>query len=384
MDERKKEEAPETQQQPQRIKHKAEPTRHYPRYKIPAYIEIDGKRYKLNDWSVGGCAIADLPDEYLDRKWASGNLIVPFDTFETVIKDIKLEFLHRRPDGSVGCRFTELKPEQISLMQDIIEAYLEGNIVTLDEFINVIKREDLRETLEGRRPKPPKRGGREEFLRRVFVLSVLFSALTLLVIFLLEALHARVFIVKPVAAFYDAKLEIIRSPINGFFKTKYKWQVGDRVKKNQVIGVVDSPASFSVAIPSPVTGTVVEVYAKNLDVVRFIDPLLAVLPDGEEIYVYANILHKDMERVRVGQDVEIIRQDGRIQRGKIVAIEGSPSLATFHSITPLPAYSLSWNYDRVKIKVIDEEVPMTDLKKSVDVVIDLTPTLLKPIFWILP
>jgi len=169
MDEKKKEDKPESQ----RIKHKAEPTRHYPRYKIPAYIEIDGKRYKLNDWSIGGCAIADLPDEYFEKKWSVGNLIVPFDTFETVIKDIKLEFLHRRPDGSVGCRFTELRPEQLSLMQDIIEAYLEGNIVTLDEFINVIKREDLRETLEGRRPKPPKRGGKEEFLRRIFVLSVL-------------------------------------------------------------------------------------------------------------------------------------------------------------------------------------------------------------------
>ena len=113
-------------------------------------------------------------------------------------------------------------------------------------------------------------------------------------------------------------------------------------------------------------------------------PLLAVLPDGEEIYVYANILHQDMERVRVGQDVEIIRPDGKVQRGKIVSIEGSPSLATFHSITPLPAYSLSWNCDRVKIKVIGEKVPMTDLKKSVDVIIDLTPTVLKPIFWILP
>ena len=370
--------------QVRRIKHKAEPTRHYPRYKIPAYIEIDGKRYKLNDWSIGGCAIAGLPDEYLERKWTVGNFVVPFDTFETIIKDVKLEFLHRRPDGSVGCRFTELRPEQLSLMQDIIEAYLEGSIVTVDEFINVVKREDLRETLEGRRPKPPKRSGREEFLRRVFVLSILFSALTLLIVFLLEALHVRVFVVKPITAFYDAKLKIIRSPINGFFKTKYNWQVGDRVKRNQIIGIVDSPASFSVAIPSPVTGTVAKVYAKNLDVVKLADPLVAVLPDGEEIYVYANILHQDVERIRIGQDVKIIRPDGKLQRGKIVAVEAAPSLAVSHSLTQLTTSSLSWNYDRVKIKVIGERVTIADLRKSVEVFIDLTPPVLRPIFWILP
>jgi len=368
-----------------KIKHRAEPTRHYPRYRIPAYIEIDGKRYKLKDWSIGGCAIIGLPEEYLEKKWAVGNLIVPFDTFDTVIKNVKLEFLRKNPDGTIGCRFTDLRPDQISLMQDIIEAYLEGSIEpSVDEFINTVRREDLREALEARKPKAPKRADVEEILRRIFITVLFLTIIGVLVLFILEALYVRVYLVKAVTAFYDAPLKVIRTPASGFFKFKKPLQKGDTVKKDQVVGFMNVPGLVSFVVPSPVNGTITEVLVKDNDAVREGDPLMLVLPEGGKIYVFANILHKDLERVKIGYPARILRFDGKVVIGRIVEIKASPSLAALHSTSPMPAYSFAWNYDRVKIEVPEDSCSMEDIGKAVEVEIDLTPKPLKPIFSHLP
>ncbi|WP_456435073.1 HlyD family efflux transporter periplasmic adaptor subunit [Thermovibrio ammonificans] len=368
-----------------KMKFRAEPTRHFPRYRIPAYIEIDGKRYKLKDWSIGGCAIIGLPEEYLQKRWATGNLIVPFDTFDTVIKNIKLEFLRKNPDGTIGCRFTELRPDQISLMQDIIEAYLEGSIEpSVDEFINTIKREDLREALEARKPKAPKRAEAEEILRRIFITFLFVVIILTLVIFILEALYTRVYLVRAVSAFYDAPLKVIRTPASGFFKFKNPIHPGDRIKKDEILGFMNVPGLVSFVIPSPVEGTVTKVFVTNNDAVREGDPLMLVLPKGKRVYVFANILHKDLERVRVGDTARVIRFDGKVIIGKIVEIKASPSLAALHSTSPMPAYSFAWNYDRVKIEIPPDSCSLDDIGNSVEVQIDLTPPLLKPVFALLP
>ncbi|ADU96761.1 HlyD family efflux transporter periplasmic adaptor subunit [Thermovibrio ammonificans] len=368
-----------------KMKFRAEPTRHFPRYRIPAYIEIDGKRYKLKDWSIGGCAIIGLPEEYLQKRWATGNLIVPFDTFDTVIKNIKLEFLRKNPDGTIGCRFTELRPDQISLMQDIIEAYLEGSIEpSVDEFINTIKREDLREALEARKPKAPKRAEAEEILRRIFITFLFVVIILTLVIFILEALYTRVYLVRAVSAFYDAPLKVIRTPASGFFKFKNPIHPGDRIKKDEILGFMNVPGLVSFVIPSPVEGTVTKVFVTNNDAVREGDPLMLVLPKGKRVYVFANILHKDLERVRVGDTARVIRFDGKVIIGKIVEIKASPSLAALHSTSPMPAYSFAWNYDRVKIELPPDSCSLDDIGNSVEVQIDLTPPLLKPVFALLP
>lgn len=131
--------AEKTDKSPQ-IVHEAEITRQHARYKIPAKMEIDGKIYKLEDWSVSGCAIENLPDELLHRKFAVGKMIFRFDDFETVVDNIKLEFINRRPNGVVGCRFTELNPQQLAILNQIIASYLAGDIITEDDIIHAVTR----------------------------------------------------------------------------------------------------------------------------------------------------------------------------------------------------------------------------------------------------
>lgn len=368
-----------------KVKYRAEPKRHFPRYRIPAYIEIDGKRYKLKDWSLGGCAIYDLPDEYFEKRWAVGNLIIPFDTFEVIVKDLKLEFLRRNPDGTVGCRFTELNPEQISLMQDVIEAYLEGSIVSLDEFINVVRREDLREALEASRPTPPKRSGIQETLRRIFILLtfLLFSAT--LIIFLLEALKVRVFTVLPLSSFVDTDLVVLRTPITGVVQLD-NVKSGDELKAGQLLGSVLSPYRISAVLKSPISGKVAALYVKNQEIAKEGDPILGIVPEGAKFFVRSNIFHKDAEKVRLGQTAKVIFPDGREFEGRIVKISSGPkkALAQLHSSTPVPVYTNPWEYDSLKIEIPQDSLTVSDIGKTVVVKIDVIPRYLKPLLGWLP
>jgi len=372
-----------------RVKHKAEPTRHYPRYRIPAYVEIDGKRYKLKDWSVAGCAVRDLPEEYLSKRWAEVNLIFPFDTFDAVIKNIKLEFLRKNPDGSIGCRFSDLNPAQTSLLQDIIESYLEGDIIPLDDFINTIKREDLREAIEKYRPKPPERRGKEETIRRIFILSLLSFTVIVLIAFLLEALKVRVYTVTSQSAFYDAEIEILRTPLSGLFTLRKELRPGDKVYRKQILGSIVSPIGGTFIVSPPDNGTVVETFVQSGLAVREGDPLLAILPEGSRIYVFANILHKETKRLRVGQEVSVIDpKTGKTFSGIIEEVLTGPQkvLGSLHEATPMPTYASPWMYDAIKIQIDYEKQGITsqDLGRSVYVKIDLTPSVLKPILGLLP
>ncbi len=383
-----KEENEREEKQIGKIKHKAEPTRHFPRYRIPAYIEINGKRYKLKDWSLGGCSIIGLEESILNKKWAEGNLIFPFDSFDTTVKGVKLEFIRRSPDGTVGCRFTELRPDQVSIIQDVIEAYLEGTVeASLDEFINIVRREDLREALESRRPEPPKKNLFEERLRRGFILGLFATISFILIVFILEALHTRIYIIHPVSSFYDADLKVIRTPENGFFITKHKWKVGEKVWKRRLLGYIKSPFLGTFSVLFPLSGTIAKVHAVNLEPVVQGDALITMLPYKSPIYIRSNVVHQDTDRLKIGQEVEVIQYDGKVLKGKVVDVEGAPMMQTIH--VNQPSYSYTWNYDKVKIQLIlpEEERKKFDVKKigkSVFVVIDVSPWYLKPIFWLLP
>ncbi|TCK06336.1 HlyD family efflux transporter periplasmic adaptor subunit [Phorcysia thermohydrogeniphila] len=357
-----------------KVKFKAEPTRHFPRYKIPAFVEVDGKKYRLKDWSIGGCAIFDLPEEYLEKKWAVGNFVIPFDTFDAVIKDVKFEFLRKNPDGTIGCRFANLRPDQISLLQDVIEAFLEGVIVTLDGLINIIRREDLREALEAQRPQAPKRGGLEEFIRRLFILFMFLAIIGIGVLFVLKALYSRVYLVKAVSAFYDAPLKVVKTPVGGFFSFKRPVKEGDIVKKGQVLGFLKAPGRVSFVVPSSVTGKVVEVHVSDGDALEEGDPIISVLPESEKIRVVAHVLHGDVERLKLGQKVKVLRPDGKVITGRIVDIDRA---------SPEPPSSRVV-YDRLVIDVPPESCTIDDIGRVVSVEIDLTPQKLKPIFNVLP
>lgn len=361
------------------VKHVAEATRHFARYKIPAFLEIDGKRYLLDDWSTAGCGIKNLPDEVISRKTVIAHLVCPFDNFETTIKNIKVELLHKNEKDIVGGRFTEVKPDQLSLMQEIIGAYLEGNILNIDGLINTVRREDLKESMEKRRPKGPGEGGLEDFFRKIFIFVSLLGIVVLLVYFLLKSFYYRVYNVEALSSYFDANLTVIRSNVDGVIKEKNIHGEGKRIEKDDLVGIIDSVTTLPVVVSSPVSGTVYRANFEPHSVILRGDALVSIIPDNESIYVTANILHKDLKRVFLGQSAKITTHNGEVIDGIIYSIDAAPEIDALHKLSNDQFNANTWIYDRLKIK-LKRPIPLSQLNTSVSVEIDSAPKTMEPLF----
>ncbi len=357
------------------IVHAAEATRQYPRYRIPAWIEIDGKRYKLQDWSLGGCAIEDPSEELLSRTYARGNFICPFEEFEVVIKDLNLQFLEKRQGNILAARFENLTPEQIALFKEIINAYLEGAIEVLPEqFINAIRREDLRAAVEARRPSPPPET-KLKILKQVFIFLLLLATFSVLVSFLALALKERVFTVHANSAYIAAELDGLRAPITGVFEPAFPLEPGVEIKKGAVVGYMRSPVFGSIVITSPVEGRLVRL-SSSLPVVKEGEPILFVLPPGGRIFVRAFVAHKEVKNLKVGEKALVSDSYGRQFYGTIkrILVGTGKELPETESSYTLPARSL--DYDTLVIEP-ERSIDASRIGEAVHVKITVYPGFLR-------
>jgi alginate biosynthesis protein Alg44 len=303
--------AEKTDKSPQII-HEAEITRQHARYKIPAKMEIDGKIYNLEDWSVSGCAIENLPDELLHRKFAVGKMIFRFDDFETVVDNIKLEFIDRRPNGVVGCRFTELTPQQLAILNQIIASYLAGDIVTEDDIIHAVTR-----TITYEKKEKPK----VERKKASLILILIYSVVLLLVMFLLYVIYKRVYVVQTANAFVDANITVIRAPSPTYIYYPKKLYEGEKVTTGDPLVTAYLVAGGVQKIASPVNGEILKISALNGEFRNVAEPILYILSHNKNsIYITAHVLHKYLVKLKIGDIGKVVTPDGEKFYAKLVKI----------------------------------------------------------------
>lgn len=130
-------------------------------------------------------------------------------------------------------------------------------------------------------------------------------------------------------------------------------QEGDTVQKGAVIAEQDianiDPSMIEKSIiRAPITGNVIKIYSKEYETVAP-GATVAVMVNMDEVYVSANIEEGDIEKVKVGQTVEVSidTYDGQVLLGKVRKI-GQASNSVFSLI---PATNTSGNFNKVKQRV---------------------------------
>ena len=320
------------------IVHEAEITRQEARYKIPAKIEINGKIYELEDWSVSGCAIKDLPDEIFHRKFASGKMIFRFDDFETIVDNLHLEFVNRRDNGIVGCRFTDINPQQMAILNQIISAYLAGDIITEDDIIHAVTRQITYEKKE--KPQVDKKKG-------LLILLFIYSVIFILVLFLFYVIYKRVYVVQTENAFVDANLTVIRAPAPTYIFYPQKHFIGEKVKIGDKLLTAYLVAGGVQQIASPVSGEIIKISALNGDFRNVAEPILYILPDSNtSIYITAHVLHKDLVKIKIGDIAKVITSNGEKFYAKLVKIIPAETIYQKHTKKLLAnIYNKARDYD---------------------------------------
>lgn len=130
-----------TTAQPQ-IVHEAEVHRQHVRLKIPILVEMDGVRYQVDDWSMGGFGIeSELTSRSPGEKFVA-RLTFPFDSFDiAMVLDCQLVYILEQPTR-FGCRFVSLNMEQVSLFRYLVDAYLSGEVISAGDILQVRSRDN--------------------------------------------------------------------------------------------------------------------------------------------------------------------------------------------------------------------------------------------------
>ena len=345
------------------VKHEAEITRQHARYKIPAIMEIDGKNYKIDNWSISGCAIINLPEEYIG-KFAEGKMKFKFDNFETAVDNLKLEFLRndKFEDKTImRCRFTELKPDQRAILQHIIDSFLEGSVVTQDAILHVVKHQITY---------PDKKTKEISHKKAWSILLLIYIVIFVLILFLVYVFYNRTFIVKAIAGYVDTNVSMVRSPAPSFIEFLENVKPGEEINTSKPFAVAKMLNGGIRTLRATVNGKVLNIYVHNNEFRDTGEPILSIIPKGAKTYIVAHILTQQAEKLRVGNIATVTLPDGREFKAKIVDIKYPAPLSSEKSKGVTNTYANSINYVKVILKPIKFKLTPKQLNESVNVKID--------------
>ena len=132
-----------------RIVHETEVHRQHVRLKIPIRVEIDGTRYQVDDWSVGGFGVENVVASRQPGERFRCRIIFPFSDFELAMR-VEAQMVYVDLDNQrFGCRFLALTTDQLDVFHYVVDAYLSGEIVTANDLLHVHARSNAAEARAG-------------------------------------------------------------------------------------------------------------------------------------------------------------------------------------------------------------------------------------------
>ena len=124
------------------IVHEAEVHRQHVRLKIPIVVEIDGTRFNVDDWSMGGFGIESEMSSRQPGERFPVRMVFPFEDFEVSLR-LDCQMVYILEDNSrFGCRFLGLSQGQVALFRYLIDAYLSGEIVSGGDILALAGRDN--------------------------------------------------------------------------------------------------------------------------------------------------------------------------------------------------------------------------------------------------
>ena len=309
--------------QPQ-IVHETEVHRQHVRLKIPIQIELDGVRYLVDDWSVGGFAVESAMTSRDAGERFTVRMIFPFEQFDMSMRlDARTVYVDQ-DHGRFGCAFLGLSREQIAVFRYLVDAYLSGEVVSAGDILQIRSREA--EARFRARPDLGFLGQPEVGLgRRIWTFGALGLAgmahLTLIGL----GLHDRVFAMTATGAVVDAPVREIRAPVGGHFLALV--EPGAEVRTGDMLGTLEAGGGRVEPLTSPCDCVVLDQIGRPGESVQSGDALLALIGAGEPLVVRAQLALEEVERLEAGGRAEIRLLGRREPRfGEIVRIDLRPRL----------------------------------------------------------
>ena len=311
--------------QPQ-VVHEAEVHRQHVRLKIPIVVEIDGSRFTVDDWSMGGFGILAEMSSRQPGESFPARLIFPFEDFEVSLR-LDCQMVYILDDSTrFGCRFLSMSRGQLSLFRYLVDAYLSGEMVSGGDILHIAGRENSAEARE--QPLSFTPYAEEETLGRKIKRVAGYALLLLvgagLVGTVALGFQDRFFTVRAESAVIHAPMTRIRAPLAGILRPL---DTPPLLEPGMAIARLESADTPSTFIDSPCACVIIEWPATPGGFVQQGEEIAVLVSADSPLTVRAKVAFADALEMREG-DIAEVTIPGRtgLMRGQIQSIDFKPDL----------------------------------------------------------
>lgn len=315
------------------IVHETEVHRQHVRLRIPIAIEIDGQRYTVDDWSLGGFGVlGTLPRRRPGERFRT-RLHLPFEDFELGL-ETEAELVYRLEDESrFGCKFVGLAAGQLALFRYVVDAYLSGEIVNAGDLLAVRARAAGGGPSAGRAVVEREGRGPLALLARVGAVLLFLAAAGGLAALAWAGARERWFTVRAEAAIVETPVVRVTAPAAGRLRPG---ELDPVVAIGAAIAAVQSEGG-ELPVTSPCECALVEWLAAAGERVEAGQPVALLAAADRPLLVRASVPVRAGGRLAVGDPAQIQLPGGGTVRGRVERIDLRPQLLGLASGDPVAA-----------------------------------------------
>ncbi len=302
------------------LTYEAERQRQHARYRIPAIAEINGTRFVVANWSVGGFCVENFHSSAALPETFPTTLRFQFQSFELAL-DVQAELQRRVTDSegdTIGCRFTGIDQHQRSQLQYVANAFLSGEIVSTGDVLHVVSREDLNQVQRALQITQQKTLGTR--MKRFAGLGLTTLAGIALFGFIADTVFNRVFVVDALSGVVDAPIVVVRSPQPGYFEP-FGGGSGNNVSAGEPLAAVELIGGGATTLDSPCNCNIIEYHARSREFAALGEPLITLLPEKTGTEILAEVFIADFQRIAIGDPATIRFPDRRELAGRVLRVQ---------------------------------------------------------------
>ena len=308
------------------VVHEAEVHRQHVRLKIPIVVEIDGSRFTVEDWSMGGFGIlAEMSSRQPGENFPA-RMIFPFEDFEVSLR-IDCHMVYILEDSTrFGCKLVSMSRGQLSLFRYLVDAYLTGEMVSGGDILHIAGREnsaDAREKPLSFTPYSEEEGlGRK--IKRVVGYGILLLAGVGLAAAVGLGFQDRFLTVRSESAVIHAPMTRMRAPLAGIVRPI---EAPPLLEPGMAIARLDVTGGPGIFIESPCSCVLLEWISSPGGFVQQGEELAVLVSADAPLVVRAKVSFEDALKMQEGGLAEVIvpGRPGTV-RGQIHSIDFKPNL----------------------------------------------------------
>lgn len=291
------------------IRYEAETQRQHPRYQFPMQALIAGRAYEVLDWSLGGFAL-QTRHEFEPGQRIVADLRVPLGGYDLgICVHAEARYVSNDERGRTGFAFMDINERQASLLRYVADAIMAGQIVGVQEMLDVAGR-----TGSGRQRNLPDvqspgfMGRVSRMGRRLATTSAVVAIVGALGAFLWTNVYEELYVVRAQAASVSAKVVNLAAPAVG--RIGFVNHARD-VTIGEPILAVNPPVGNPIVVQSPCDCVQVDQRFSDGDFVKTGDTVLQLMRRDAPVIVTATVPPDDLMSLYGVRTARITYADGR-------------------------------------------------------------------------